>query len=999
MPYLSIYYYTVYVFESFLKVTIFFTSGFLLFRRKRKLASDVDVNNSKDVREGAVSPAESVDENQNSQKRSEKPKKNGTKRKTASSKQQSTNSALNDEEPEENNKQRSKVAKAASKKKSRTGVSTPSKKDKSLEGKNLNQNKDGLKKMASTQIQSKSKKVNKRNAKQELKNGVGVVDKDEIELKETALNSKKKNDEPKTLKSSRNNGTQKQSNREDEINGVVERGRLSDVKKPSAKVKKVENYKHIKTRGKTGKASKVLTGSSSELSKEKEIIPVENNKHPKAFSSGGSLAKLKIEAFDHLFCELKRCPGFSKLTVSSAADFLLKLTADKLKSLLPGPSPKHSKIGTDKQPGNNLPLTSAKAKTTSTSSEPKRRRTESEKSSSQSSESNSVSCLASPGKVTSGKAEEAKLSQAAEALVSFRANPTILRQEKSEANIPLAQSHDKDNANSNMEKVSEASQSSSSKAICTPVVEEQIVSTTNEVGGQLPQAFDSWYVNAPSQSHVVSQLQSSFLTQGALHVPVRFPASIEANLQHVTTMQQNLMNLSQLTSQLNSQPTVPSPVGPRVSVPNSENLSTSVLSSRMTSPAGVQNIRALLCRPTQPQNIQTSMAMQTPVPSLPVSGNNQQLRPQQPLKGMQDVVSCVGSRSATNLLWNIKPATTPVVYLTSPQTLSGVRARNLIPQSEGHGALPLAAGVAKVQSVGIPKTSTLSSSSSSVLTLGKVTLVSQAAPLSSSHAVTMTGQRPILPREQRMPSLFSSAPPNALQRPVTTVVGSITGSIPPVHVGSMPVQLSGLDVTSPLNTRQPPITAMVTQAPVMQTPVMQALVTQASVSQPPVMQAAQLTAVSTTVVTPVSAKQAVKRFVRERTKSAELKRTSSLGNLLSNETVTSTTTVAEVPQFSVIPVSSTQAVQSLDQSEKQSTSNQTEFNLHQAASALLSISSQDGLDAADATQPGSGEGEDSLDEHDDEVVFTSKGVFRVGDVDVDPKYNRIGRGKSFYSSL
>ena len=69
--------------------------------------------------------------------------------------------------------------------------------------------------------------------------------------------------------------------------------------------------------------------------------------------------------------------------------------------------------------------------------------------------------------------------------------------------------------------------------------------------------------------------------------------------------------------------------------------------------------------------------------------------------------------------------------------------------------------------------------------------------------------------------------------------------------------------------------------------------------------------------------------------------------------------------------------------------------MQQAASALLSISSQDGLDTVDTSQPGGGEGEDSLDEHDDEVVFTSKGVFRVGDVDVDPKYNRIGIGRSF----
>ena len=927
--------------------------------------------------EEVFSPAESLDENQNSKKLktpSQKSKKNGTKRTNTPSKQKSSSNAFSVEKLEQN-KQNGKPAKAAAKKKSRTGQSTSSSKNEGVDGSNLTKSKDSLEKMASTQIQLKSKKAKKKNTKQERNSDAGDSDKNEIELKEGVLNIKKNNGKTKNLASTRNNRAQKQSNQDV---GLVEEGRLvSGVQRPRAKVNKPKCEKQNKSQGKKSESGDVHSQSLYELSKEKE-----NNKHSKTNVSNGSLAKRKVEVFDHLFCELKKCPGFSKITVSSAAELLLKLTADKLKSVVHGPpSRKPQKVrAQDKLPGGNLPLPSTKSKTTSTSSEPKRQRTESEKSPSLSSEMNNASCLSPPRKKTSGKAEETKLSQAAEALVSFRANPTILRQDKTEAVIPLVQSPNKGITNNNVEKISDTSQGSGCKEACTIV--DASVTASNEV--RVSQAFDSCYVNAPSQ------LQSGLLVQGALHQPIQFPASIGASLQQVATVQKNLMNLSQLTSQLNSASTVPTPVSPRLSAPSSENLSTSVMSTRMVNPVGVQNIQALFCRPTQPLNIQTSLAVQTPVPSLPVSGNNQQLRPQQPLKGMEDVVSCVGSRSATNLLWNMKPATPPVVYLTSPQTLSGVRARNFIPQNEGHRPLPFTPGAAKVQSVGIPKSS-LSSASTSVLTLGKVTLVSQASPLSTSHASNVAGQRPILPREQRIPAFFPNVPQSASQLPVTTVVGPIPRSVPPVHVGSIPVQLSV--PTSPLNTRQPPFSTAVTHGPVTQDPVVQAPVMQAAC----VTTGGQLTAVSATVSTPVSAKQAVKRFVHERTKSAELKRTSSLSNLLLNEPVTSTA-IAESSESSAVSVPSSESGQSIDQAERQSISKHSEFNLQQAASALLSISSQDGLDAAEATQPGGGDGDDSLDEHDDEVVFTSKGVFRVGDVDVDPKYNRIGRGKSSYAS-
>ena len=844
------------------------------------------------------------------------------------------------------------------KKRSKTSLSMSNKKDEKLQGSNLTNIKESLEKKASTQIQSKPKKSRKKNKKREFKSDTEDINKNEIETQEKCLNtSKNNNGKARKVTSTGNIGALKQSAKDT----GEERKLFNNSKKPVTKTNKAENDKQNKTRIRNGKSRDVLGGPACELNKEKVTGFLGSNKQAKTFNTNtGSLVQRKIEVFDHLFCELKKCPGFSKTTVSSAAELLLQLTADKLKSLLSNSLSKKAKTGVDqkKQAVDNLPSSSSKAKTTVSLSEPKRKCTESEKA--LSSEIKNASCLSSPRKNTSGQAEEVKLSQAAEALVSFRTNPTILRQEKADADHLSARSTDKVIAPNNAEKKSEVSPSSSM----------QIVTTSTEV--RASQASDSCYVNVLSQSQPTSHLPSSLVLRGALHQTVPFPASIEANLQQVATVPQNLMNLSQLTSHLNSASTVSVPVGPRVNISSSEN-------SRMAmmNPTGVQNFRALFCQHTQPSNTQTSVGAQAPVSSLSPGGNNQQLQPQQPLKGMEDVVSCVGSRSATNVLWNIKPTTPPVVYLTSPQTLSGVRARNYIPQNEGHRPLPFTASVAKVHSVGIPKTS-LNSASTSVLTLGKVTLVSQAASHSTSHAVSVTGQRPILPREHRAPYLFARTTQSPSQLPVTTVAG------PTSCVGSMPLQLGGLHVTSPLNTRQPPISTVVTQASVTQAPVVQVPI--------PCVTTGQITAVSSAVLTPVSAKQAVKKFVHERTKSAELKRTGSFSNLLPNEPVSSST-VAEQSEMSMASVPSSQSGKSLHQPEKQSKSNQPEFNLHQAASALLSISSQDGLDATDTAQPGAGDGDDSLDEHDDEVVFTSKGVFRVGDVDVDPKYNSIGRGK------
>ena len=933
-------------------------------RRKRRLSCDDGNNNEDDASKDATDPAEDLHGAQktktpNRKNLLHKPKKSREKVKTVSSRQESSISTLNGVKLEAKSKEGGKNGQATVKNKNKTGLSVLQSRDESIA------KTENLKKKSSTQIQSKPKKSEKKNAKWKCKAGSEELNKSEEEPQEKCLNGMKKSSKVKSAASSASDGAQLQSNDVEE----VKKSLSNNITKPGTKLNKVEIKKQNNTRSKNSKSNDVQSGSSFDGSKRSLVLG--SKKQPNSLNkNSGNVANRKVEVFDHLFCELKKCPGHSKVTVSSAAELLLRLTADKLKSLLHASTSKKLQSGTV---DDNLKKSSpAKAQSTVSLSRPKRQRTESEKSLSQSPEVSSRSFLSSPSKSASGQAEKVKLSQAAEALVSFRANPTILRQERAEVDLRLPIPAVKVTATKKLEKKS----SSPSKEIgCTPLDRTSessmhILTTTNE-----PKASQSSLnaISTTSQSQATTQLSLSPAIHGTLQQTVGFP-SIDTSLQQVATVQQNLMNLSQLTSQLNPVSAVPVPLTPKARVHGAEK-------SRLMNQTGMQNVQALFCQPTQPPNIQTSVAIQTPVTTLTAGGSNQQLQPQQPLKGMEDVVSCVGSRSTTNMLWNIKPATPPVVYLTSPQSLSGVRARHIIPQNEGHRPLPFNTGMAKVHTAGIPKAPLNSVSTCGVMTLGKVTVVNQAASLPTTQAVNMTCQRPILPREQRLPSLFTSMQQGASQLPVTTISGQISHSFPPVCIGSMPVPFGGIHVTSALTS----LSNVMTQAPISQYPPIEV-----PVMQTPVVTTGQITATTS----PVNAKQAVKKFVHQRTKSAELRRSESLTNILLNEPVASPT-VAEQPEVSIASTCSSQSDQAQVQPENKSTSITSEFNVQQAASALLSISSQDGLDTVDTSHPGGGEGEDSLDEHDDEVVFTSKGVFRVGDVDVDPKYNRIGIGRSY----
>lgn len=914
---------------------------------KKKLTSDDDDS----FKEVANSQTEIVDVNRNGKKPQKvlppgKRKKNGVKRIVSTSKH----------DIDKDTQDKCPISVKGKKPNIKAGPATS-------KNKKSRKNGDFLKNTALTEHHSKPKKA--KNVKTEFKHGITHEDVNEIESQDSYSKSKSNICSGKTLSSSKSNATTKQKGKLGGSKIVNEKGKPSVYnRKLSAKAKILESDKQTESKGKSLRSKDISGGVSLKLSNEKEDVPCNKQKYSKSGSSVND--KRKIEVFDHLFCELKKCPGFRKVTVSSGADILLKLTAEKLKGILP--SSRKSRLMATKLCYENVLLSSSKDETSGTLNGPSRIPAEFEKMQLVASDITSTSCAASPEMTVAGKGEEAKLSQAAEALVSFRSC------------IPLAS--EKDITNSNSEKTSGLPLHSGHKIpLAVTELVRQTLASTKEV--TVSHDFDK-FVNTSTHNNisVVSNPQSQ--------PPVRLPTNIEANLKQGTTFQVDLMNANKLTPQKNLIPAVPGVVCPTTAAPRADNLSEPVMSAVMMNSVGVQSIQKLFCQPTQPSNIQTSLASQMPVLSLAATGSVPQLQPQQPLKGMEDVVSCVGSQTANSLLWNIKPATAPVVYLTSPQMLSGVRARNLIPPPEGHVPLPFSGEAPKVHSREIPKSS-VSPGSSSMFTLGRVTLVNQSAPL---NAVNVTCQRPILPREQRMPSLLSSLPQSASHLPVTTMVGPILQSTSPVHVGGVPIQLNSLGVSSSHSTGQALSSDVVTQAtmtPATVTCVTPAPATQASFMQVAIPSTGQGPTFSSPFVTSVSAKQAVKKFVHERTKSAELKQTNNLNNLTSQESVISSS-VDEMPETSTNPAPATQGGKSVPQTHKGRMSNPSmEFNLHQAASALLSISTQDALEPAVSSTQFAGEGEDSQDEHDGDVVFTSKGVFRVGDVDVDPQYNKIGR--------
>lgn len=114
-------------------------------------------------------------------------------------------------------------------------------------------------------------------------------------------------------------------------NGVVEKEKFfSDVKRFGIKVSKLGYGKVIKNKGKNSSFVDFLGGLFYELSKGEEDIFLINKKYFKYNISSSSFFVKKIDVFDYLFCELKKCLGFSKVIVSFVVELFFKLIVDNL---------------------------------------------------------------------------------------------------------------------------------------------------------------------------------------------------------------------------------------------------------------------------------------------------------------------------------------------------------------------------------------------------------------------------------------------------------------------------------------------------------------------------------------------------------------------------------------------------------------------------------------------------------------------------------------------
>ena len=147
----------------------------------------------------------------------------------------------------------------------------------------------------------------------------------------------------------------------------------------------------------------------------------------------------------------------------------------------------------------------------------------------------------------------------------------------------------------------------------------------------------------------------------------------------------------------------------------------------------------------------------------------------------------------------------------------------------------------------------------------------------------------------------------------------------------------------------------------------------------------------------------VQTHMFEMLKSAEMKKQDKSGSISSRSAVKSELAEAGKRSLSQSPLQPrrvsespcdnvTSIASTVDLTALGSPSNQrlrpNKFNLEQTASALLSIGKTESAEGNTTSQ-----GDDSQDGQDEKVVFTSKGMFRVGDVEVDRQYNRIGRGR------
>ena len=769
------------------------------------------------------------------------------------------------------------------------------------------------------------------------------------------------------------------------------------------------------------------------------------------------VSRSKLEAFDHLFQELKKCPGYSKLTIANAVDMLTRIDNEQLKLIIKPKQSKNNKKKSSVSSSVTPKLTEQfsppvkKKRSTSTSSEENTAR----KGASASTSKDKVRKSGSTNKqktVAAQKRQEMNECQAAEALLNFKSKPAVSMSENttgtSDTGNVSCQKEDVVETKTDKQSVltsSLATESSVIGSLCyttvlpvtstslaaetllqiqttaaqallpsLPVTEttqskmvQQTTCGVKSVTAHIPSSSTPQMDTSPietsqdtaksnktdettasitdqatkamdSLAHIFDQNQWQFggfpvqtvLSQNPNFSPITWAQTIPANIGQFSNVSTTLpSSICPLTPQAFSQlaPQAFTQMAPHVFgqvMPQAkQQLLTPAVQEVLTGTASAQP--AFL--PTAGQiGLGLQQANQaTPMTITEAQPNQQaaQQKSQLPLKSMEEIVGNVGQTGVPQPVgWSFQKSQTPVVYLASPQTLGGVP-RNIVPATQSTSSVPLGQ-------------ENMYKPVSAKITTGKPELVPAAARISGTQGGTLSqgqtglatvGKRPILPREQGATAV--GLPETRATHRLPPVVPQVTNPIP-------------ASVQTPVSSS--------TLVPAQQRVVAASMTSFQS---------------TTTPTTTLSAKQAVKNLVRERTKSAELKRQDSSGSTSSRSV--DTTEPAEAGQRSpslsplqprrvsesacdVTSIASTVDLTALQSASYQGT-RPNEFNLEQAASALLSIGKTESPEGNTTSQ-----GDDNQDGQDEKVVFTSKGMFRVGDVEVDPQYNRIGRGVCLY---
>ncbi|XP_001635170.3 uncharacterized protein LOC5515022 [Nematostella vectensis] len=669
--------------------------------------------------------------------------------------------------------------------------------------------------------------------------------------------------------------------------------------KPFAKKSKGKKKTVI---SKLGKAKNKPTETA--LNAEEIQEKLEKSAKPVNVSKLSPNIRMKIKVFDHLFANLKECINDKKLTMKLAASILLNVSAQDLNEVIPKEVNEKVFGKTEEELGQKDFDDPDQKEITGVVNRKKDKKT-----------------------IVSDSEET--ISQAAEALVSFRSKSPILREDSKKI----------DNNESN---------------------KQQFLFPITSMAGQAPVSVVSTSfsptqaVQALIQIHSSSQLgHQAFPTSAAETMPLPqqifqspggYPVASLAGIAHSVpshinqnqpiTVQCTLPTFTQLANHLR-QPLVTSGVKPLLnkSVVSPPLQATQMLfSSQSQAKTHSQAVNTL-----PPNQLQVLTSINPDSPALQAKLQP----PQQPLKGMEEVIGNVGS-NVPSLMWG----TTPVVFLGSPQNLGGVP-RNIIaaqsnphdPGYQHHVALkPKAEGVAtgsRGGQGGVPLMKSLGGRPILPRTQSR-TLVTDMSAGASGVVLTSTVSMPSNVFHSTNTAVYSSIPQGA----ATPQGHSIMVVSPVASKAHARPQAESESGNTDRNSRAPG----------------------------------------------VSAKQAVKKLVHERTKSAELKREAPERK---QKTMENAKTLEKIPSNFPSPKPKiTPTKPGARPSEEVPRSRSSEFNIEQAATALLSIGAHEGSDGGVRESPSHEEAHPEAP--DEKVVFTSKGMFRVGDVEVDPEYNRIG---------